>query len=104
MLRADVRASMPPTPGMRLGRDAVVHDWVQDGFEGMTGLRGVPTSVNRQPAVAFYLWRAEEGAYLPLTLDVLRITGGVVTEIITFSDDRFPGLGLPARLGAEGTT
>ena len=69
----------------------------------MTGLRAVPTSVNRQPAVAFYLWREQEGAYLPLTIDVLRITGGAITEIIIFHDDQFPRLGLPERLPADGT-
>ncbi|MEU8086840.1 RNA polymerase subunit sigma-70 [Micromonospora sp. NPDC049101] len=103
MLRDDVRCSMPPTPGLSVGRDAVVRSWVEDGFEGMRGLRGVATSVNRQPAVAFYLWRADEGAYLPLTLDVLRVTGGAITEIVTFHDDQFPRLGLPERLPADGT-
>src|SRR5215213_4394177 len=73
------------------------------GFEGMKGLRAVLTSVNRQPAVAFYLWRKREGAYLPLTIDVLRVTGGAITEIITFHDDQFPRLGLPERLPADDT-
>lgn len=103
MLRDDVRCSMPPTPGLYVGRDAVVRNWVEDGFEGMTGLRGVPTSVNRQPAIAFYPWREDEGAYLPLTLDVLRISGGAITEIVTFHDDQFAQLGLPASLPADGT-
>ena len=103
MLRDDVRCSMPPTPGLHVGRDAVVNDWVQDGFAGMTGLRAVPTSVNRQPAIAFYHWREQEGAYLPLTLDVLRVTGGAITEIVTFHDDQFPRFGLPERLPADGT-
>ena len=101
MLRDDVRCSMPPTPGLYVGREAVVDDWVQDGFEGLTGLRGVPTSVNRQPAVAFYLWQEHEGAYLPLTIDVLRITDGAITEIVIFHADRFPRLGLPERLTAD---
>ncbi|BCJ58785.1 RNA polymerase subunit sigma-70 [Micromonospora endophytica] len=101
MLREDVRCSMPPTPGLHIGRDAVVKDWVDDGFVGMTGLRGIPTDVNRQPAVAFYHWREREGAYLPLTLDVLRITGGLITEIVTFHDDQFQRLGLPQRLPAD---
>ncbi|KQZ68872.1 RNA polymerase subunit sigma-70 [Nocardioides sp. Root151] len=101
MLRDDVRCSMPPTPGLYVGRDAVVSNWVEDGFEGMTGLRGVPTSVNRQPAVAFYEWRESEGAYLPLTIDVLRITGGEITEIFTFHDDQFPQLGLAERLPSD---
>lgn len=101
MLRDDVRCSMPPTPGLQVGRDAVVNDWLEGGFEGMKGLRGVPTFVNRQPAVAFYLWQQQEGAYLPLTIDVLRVTGGSITEIITFHDDQFPRLGLPERLLAD---
>ncbi|MEU8288205.1 RNA polymerase subunit sigma-70 [Micromonospora sp. NPDC048905] len=102
MLRDDVRCSMPPTPGLSVGRDAVVTNWVQDGFADLRGLRGLPTSVNRQPAVAFYLWHAQESAYLPLTIDVLRVTGGVITEIVTFHDDQFPRLGLPERLPADG--
>ena len=69
----------------------------------MQGLRGVPTSVNRQPAVAFYHWQERDGAYLPLTLDVLRVTGGAITEIVTFHADRFPSLELPERLPAGGT-
>ncbi|MDX3525454.1 hypothetical protein P1P75_03150 [Streptomyces sp. ID05-39B] len=44
-----------------------------------------------------------EGAYLPLTIYVLRITGGTITEIITFHDDQFPRLGLPDHLSADGT-
>jgi RNA polymerase sigma-70 factor (ECF subfamily) len=103
LLRDDVRCSMPPTPGLHVGRDAVVNDWVESGFEDLMHLRAVLTSVNRQPAVAFYLWREREGAYLPLTIDVLRVTGGAITEIVTFHDDRFPRLGLPERLPADDT-
>ncbi|WP_370616951.1 RNA polymerase subunit sigma-70 [Mumia sp. Pv 4-285] len=98
ILRDDVRCSMPPTPGLYVGRDAVVNDWVESGFEGMTNLRAVPTSVNRQPAVAFYHRREREGAYLPLTIDVLRISGGAIAEIVTFHADQFPQLGLPDHL------
>jgi RNA polymerase sigma-70 factor (ECF subfamily) len=69
----------------------------------MRGLRALPTAVNRQPAVAFYLWQQDEGAYLPLTIDVLRVTGGAITEITTFHADRFTRLELPERLPADGT-
>jgi len=102
MLRDDVRFSMPPTPGLCIGRDSVVNDWIEDGFESLGRLRAVPTAVNRQPAVAFYLWREPEGAYLPLTIDVLRICGGAITEIVVFHADQFPRLGLPERLPADG--
>ncbi|MEU0532888.1 RNA polymerase subunit sigma-70 [Amycolatopsis tolypomycina] len=99
LLRDDVRCSMPPTPGLFTGRDAVVRDWLDGGFADLKGLRAVPTAVNRQPALAFYL-RQEDGVYRPLTIDVLRITGGAITEIVTFEADRFPRLGLPERLAA----
>ncbi|MEU4423547.1 RNA polymerase subunit sigma-70 [Actinoplanes sp. NPDC024001] len=101
MLRDDVRYAMPPTPGVHVGRDTVVKDWVEQGFAEMTGLRAVPTAVNRQPAVAFYHW--QEGAYRPLTIDVLRITGGKITEVVIFHSDQFPRLGLPESLPADGT-
>ncbi|WP_089156210.1 RNA polymerase subunit sigma-70 [Micromonospora sp. NBS 11-29] len=103
LLRDDVRFAMPPTPGRYVGRDAVVGNWTDEGFGEMTGLRAVPTAVNRQPAVAFYHWRKEEGAYLPLTIDVLRVSGGAISEVIIFHDDQFPRLGLPERLPADGT-
>ncbi|MEV4399863.1 hypothetical protein [Nonomuraea sp. NPDC049607] len=104
LLRDDVRCSMPPTPGLCVGRDMVVSDWVESGFVDLRGLRAVPTAVNRQPAVAFHLWRQAEGAYLPLTIDVLRVTGGAITEVVIFHDDQFPRLGLPERLPADGTS
>jgi RNA polymerase sigma-70 factor (TIGR02960 family) len=103
LLRDDVRCSMPPTPGLHVGRDAVVQDWIENGFEELGDLRTVLTSVNRQPAVAFYLWDAREGAHLPLTIDVLRISGGAIAEITTFHDDQFPRLGLPERLSRDGS-
>ncbi len=80
-----------------------MNDWVEGGFEDLGHLRAVPTSVNRQPAVAFYHWQEREGAYLPLTIDVLRVTGGAISEIVIFHDDRFPALGLPEHLPADGT-
>jgi RNA polymerase sigma-70 factor (TIGR02960 family) len=69
LLRDDVRCSMPPTPGLYVGRDAVVRDWIRGGFQDLGRLRTVHTSVNRQPAIAFYLWQAQEDAFLPLTID-----------------------------------
>ncbi|WP_326554743.1 RNA polymerase subunit sigma-70 [Micromonospora sp. NBC_01813] len=103
LLRDDVRCSMPPTPGLTVGRDSVVTSWIEDGFEDLGRLRTVATSVNRQPAIGFYHWREEEGGYLPLTIDVLRVSGGAITEIITFHADQFSRLGLPERLPADDT-
>lgn len=102
LLREDVRFAMPPTPGVHVGREAVVQDWVDDGYDEMTGLRAVLSAVNRQPAVAYYHWRESEGAYLPLTIDVIRVSGGAVTEVYIFDAEQFPRLGLPERLPADG--
>ena len=102
MLREDVRYSMPPWEGLVVGRDAVVADWTANGFPEMTGLRAVPTSVNRQPAVAYYRWDDERAAHLPLTIDVLRVSGDEVTEVTIFGAERFDSLGLPASLPADG--
>lgn len=102
MMRDDVRYSMPPWEGLIVGRDAIVADWTANGYPEMTGLRAVPTAVNRQPAVAYYLWRESEAAYLPITIDVLRVSGGTITEVTIFDADRFASLGLPDRLPADG--
>ena len=101
MLRDDVRCSMPPTPGLWVGRDTVVASWIEGGFEDLRRMRAVPIAVNRQPGIAFYHWQEREGAYLPLTVDVLRIVGGAITEITTFHEDQFPRFGLPERLPAR---
>ncbi|WP_134738093.1 RNA polymerase subunit sigma-70 [Nocardioides sp. 503] len=104
MLRDDVRCTMPPVPGLHVGRDAVLADWVAGGFADFEGLRALLTSVNRQPAVAVYQWQHHEDAYLPLALDVLGdITDGGVGEITIFGPDRFPRVGLPERLPAAAT-
>jgi ketosteroid isomerase-like protein len=103
MLRDDIRCSMPPTPGLYVGRDTVVNNWVEDGFEDLGRLRAVVTSVNRQPAIAFYLWQKRKDAYLPLTIDVLRVADGAIAEIVTFHADQFPRLRLPERLPEGGS-
>jgi RNA polymerase sigma-70 factor (ECF subfamily) len=102
MLRDDVRCSMPPTPGVHVGREAVLNNWLEDGFANLGQLRAVPTAVNRQPAIAFYEWAEWAGAHLPLTIDVLRMSGGAISEITTFHADQFQRLGLPERLPADG--
>jgi RNA polymerase sigma-70 factor (ECF subfamily) len=102
MLRDDVRFSMPPTQGLIVGRDAVIADWVEGGYPEMAGLRSVATSVNRQPAVGYYIWNEHADAYVPITVDVLRISGGQVTEVTIFDRDQFPRLGLPESLPADG--
>ena len=101
LMREDARFSMPPEPGVYVGRETILGFWAKGGafdLESFGHMRGVATRANRQPAVACYLRRPGESAYLPLALDVLRIEGGAVAEIITFEDRHFPAFDLAPKL------
>jgi RNA polymerase sigma-70 factor (TIGR02960 family) len=100
LLHEDVRFTMPPQPGMWVGRDRVVASWVEGGFgEGMFGsMRCVVTRANGQPAVACYVRRPGDDAYTPLAIDVLRIEEGAVKDITTFDGALLGMFDLPPRL------
>ena len=99
MMREDARFSMPPEPGLWVGRRTIVEAW-SEGFdtESFGRMRGVVTRANMQPAVACYLKRPGEPAYRPMALDVIRIEEGRVAEIVTFPSHVFPVFGLPDKL------
>jgi RNA polymerase sigma-70 factor (ECF subfamily) len=97
----DLRFSMPPEPGLFVGRDRIAELWVEGGFgdpERLGEFRCLPTFANRQPAVANYLRKPGGDAFEALALDVLTVAGGVITEIVTFPGSVYPAFGLPARL------
>ena len=58
----DARFSMPPEPGVWIGRDAMIASWVEGGFgtEEFGRIRCLATRANMQPAVANYLRRPGE--------------------------------------------
>jgi RNA polymerase sigma-70 factor (ECF subfamily) len=93
----DARFSMPPEPGVWIGRDAMIASWVEGGFgtEEFGRIRCLATRANMQPAVANYLRRPGEPDYRPMALDVLRIADGLVEEIVTFPPRAFAAFGLP---------
>ncbi len=80
----------------------MVDDWVEERIRGHDGPArpSPPPRTASRPSPSTTGGEAE-GAYLPLTLDVLRITGGEITEIVTFHADQFPRFGLPERLPAR---
>jgi RNA polymerase sigma-70 factor (ECF subfamily) len=98
MLREDARFSMPPEPGVWRGRDAIVEGWVEGGFgtPEFGDIRCLVTVANRQPAVANYVRKPGDSAYRAFALDVLRIEGGEITDIVTFPVH--PAFGLPPEL------
>jgi RNA polymerase sigma-70 factor, ECF subfamily len=99
MLRDDARFSMPPEPGVLVGRQTIVESWEEAlDIESFGHMRGVVTRANMQPAVACYLKRPGESAYRPLALDVLALDDGGIAEISTFPPHLFPAFDLPAEL------
>ncbi|WP_030910366.1 RNA polymerase subunit sigma-70 [Streptosporangium amethystogenes] len=100
VLRADAWQTMPPAPIWILGGEAIVEAWrpAMIGPEAWGDWRVLPTRANRQPAAAAYLRRPGESGYQGSWLGVLRVEGGVVTQITTFGAEIFPEFGLPAAL------
>jgi RNA polymerase sigma-70 factor, ECF subfamily len=100
LMRDDMRFSMPPDPSWWAGREASVKAWTDGGFgsEEFGRFRCIATSANRQPAVANYRLKPGDTAYRPMALDVLRIEGGLVAEIVTFEPSVFAAFGLPPQL------
>ena len=64
-------------------------------------LRCVITRSNGQPAVASYVCKPGDAEYEPLTIDVVRVQDGVVTEIVIFGRAVFEHFDLPPVLGAQ---
>jgi len=99
MMREDARFSMPPEPGVWVGRRTIVESWSEAlDIESFGLVRGVVTRANTQPALACYLKRPGQDEYRPMALDVIRIEEGRVAEIVTFPPAVFPSFGLPAKL------
>jgi RNA polymerase sigma-70 factor (TIGR02960 family) len=100
LLREDLRFAMPPQPGVWVGRAATVQAWVDSGFgrEDLGDLRCRATTANSQPAVAVYHRRPGAATYEALSMDVLRVEGGLVAEVLTFDSEVFARFGLPSRL------
>ena len=99
-LGADARFTMPPQPGVWVGRDVLIAEWIRGGFgsEEFGSMRCLLTRANMQPAVANYLRRPGAPDHRPLALDVLSFADGLISDIVTFPPAVFPAFGLPEAL------
>jgi RNA polymerase sigma-70 factor (TIGR02960 family) len=101
VIREDIRVTMPPIPGVHVGREAMAGLMAQAFDPSIFGdWKLLPTSANRMPAAASYMRRAEGDLYLPFKLDVLRTGDGLIAEITTFDASLFGRFGLPPALPA----
>jgi RNA polymerase sigma-70 factor (ECF subfamily) len=100
LMHEDARFSMPPEPGLWVGRDNIAQAWIEGGFgtEEFGHFKMLETRANRQPAIANYVRKPGEDAYRPMALDVLRVEDGQIAEIITFGPKSFAWFGLPPTL------
>ncbi|QFZ21750.1 RNA polymerase subunit sigma-70 [Saccharothrix syringae] len=99
-LREDATWTMPPLPEWYRGRDLLVGMWapVMAGPDAVGEWRALETRANRQPAVANYVRKPGHERFEPMSLDVLRVEGDAISEVITFGSDRFALFDLPAAL------
>ena len=97
VLREDVRVSYPPEALWRDSRDAFIRSSAEDAPPGE--YRFVPTRANMQPAVAIYRRDPGDTRFMPIALEVLRIEGDVIAEIVDFEAPALvAAFGLPAWL------
>jgi RNA polymerase sigma-70 factor (ECF subfamily) len=112
LLSDDVRATMPPAPMLFKGIEPIVGPIAEGVLVPSFGtFRALPTRANGLPAAALYLRPPGDAEYRPFALDVLRVEGGLITEMIGFAcpphgpafspdptPDLFPRFGLPSAL------
>jgi RNA polymerase sigma-70 factor (ECF subfamily) len=84
MLTEDVAFAMPPLRSWFRGRDALTVFLAGWPLSGAWRWRQVPTRANGQPALAFYAWDDEGGAYLPFALNVLTFRGRLISDVTAF--------------------
>jgi RNA polymerase sigma-70 factor, ECF subfamily len=82
LLAEDVRFSMPPEPGVFFGPGTILSCW-ESGRESQD-VRGLVTTANRQPAIAWYRRAHGDTEYRFVALDVVRVAGTEIAEITAF--------------------
>jgi RNA polymerase sigma-70 factor (ECF subfamily) len=123
LLADDASFAMPPLASWFGGEESIrifLEGWP---MSGAWRWRTIPARANGQPAIAYYTWDEDEGAYLPFALNVLTFRGEQISDVVAFvaratdipsgesyarwPDERidperfyatFEGFGLPGRL------
>ncbi|MET0749821.1 MAG: sigma-70 family RNA polymerase sigma factor [Solirubrobacterales bacterium] len=88
MLTEDAAFSMPPTTtwfgGPDGGREEIATFLAEYPLNGRWRWRPIQVRANGQPALAYYAWNEEAGAYLPFALNVLTLRGERIADVTAF--------------------
>ena len=84
MLTEDASFAMPPLRTWYRGHDALTVFLGIGPLSGEWDWRHVLIRASGQPALAFYSWDADEGAYLPFALNVLTLRGTRISDVTAF--------------------
>jgi RNA polymerase sigma-70 factor, ECF subfamily len=98
LMREDARWAMPPAPLWFEGRAAIAGLLRLFPIDRLGHIRMVATTANRQPAAVGYRRPHGESVYRLTGLNVLRIEGGEIVEITTFSPALLSAFHLPPTL------
>lgn len=97
VLTDDATWSMPPLGNWYRGREAV-RAFVEQGPVHVRWRHRV-TTANGQLAVGCYAWQEDGQRFVAYALDVLRVRGDRIAEVVSFLDGAFfEAFGLPAHL------
>jgi RNA polymerase sigma-70 factor, ECF subfamily len=84
MLTEDAAFSMPPLRTWFSGRDGIATFLAGWPLSGQWRWRPLYVRANGQPALAFYSWDPDQGAYLPFALNVLTLRDRKISDITAF--------------------
>jgi RNA polymerase sigma-70 factor (ECF subfamily) len=84
MLTEDAAIAMPPLARWYGPRDVFAQFLAGWPMSGLWRWKAVRTRANGQPALGFYTWDEEAGAYLPFALNVLTLRGDKVKDVVAF--------------------
>jgi RNA polymerase sigma-70 factor (ECF subfamily) len=99
LLTEDVSVTMPPIPGQCDGREDAGRYFRRTLLPGRL-MRIVPTRANGQPALASYVRDPQTGLYHASGVDVLTLSGRLISAMTRFGKDVLPSFGLPRLLSS----
>jgi RNA polymerase sigma-70 factor (ECF subfamily) len=100
LMHEDARFAMPPDEAVYFGRDAIVDGWIEGGMgsDAFGAFKCTLTRANGQPGVANYVRKPGSDVYELFAIDVLRIEGGVITDVTAFFGSALKPFALPNTL------